>query len=253
MDPLPLNGECCFHKSCCGQVLCITCHEGIVASGHTNCSFRRAPDPVTTQDAQQLLFDRVVAGDLAAITQLGQHYLHGMWAGLPGSDVAGEDRVGFPHDISRAFDLTKCAAEQGCVDAMYNLAQSYVQGMPKYKCAKLSNQAFYWFHKAAEHGEMSAVHNLACCYGNGLGTEKSWPIAKTWFLKGSLLGDPASVEHLEWMLDRGHGGVTKEDLARARAGYNEVMRSIDEASQKARLRMSNPAGHRLGYNPLPRK
>ena len=49
MEMLPLNGECCSFRSS--------------AHGHINCSFCRAPEPVTTQDAQQLLFDRVVAGD----------------------------------------------------------------------------------------------------------------------------------------------------------------------------------------------
>ena len=42
-------------------------------------------------------------------------------------------------------------------------------------------KAFYWYQKAAENGQINAMFNLALCFKNGEGTEKNLEKAFYWY------------------------------------------------------------------------
>lgn len=62
-------------------------------------------------------------------------------------------------------------AEQGKVEAQYNLGRMYYfgHGVPQ-DCYKI---AVKWFSKAAEQGDAAAQNNLGVMYENGQGVPRS--------------------------------------------------------------------------------
>src|SRR5688572_14829042 len=81
------------------------------------------------------------------------------------------------HDKDKYFNETKKAAENGHVNAMFNLAACYYYGEGTEKNLE---KTFYWLQKAAENGYVNAMYNLAVCYSNGEGTEKNLEKAFYW-------------------------------------------------------------------------
>ena len=77
-------------------------------------------------------------------------------------------------DYQTAFKEWKPLAEQGDVDAQYNLAQMYRmgQGVPPNNAKTL-----YWYQKAAEQGHANAQSNLGVLYANGEGIPQNFKLA----------------------------------------------------------------------------
>jgi TPR repeat protein len=73
---------------------------------------------------------------------------------------------GVPKDMSEAAKWFYIAAEEGNLDAMYNLAQMYYKGTGVDKDEHL---AVLWYQKAADKGHAKSAHNLGIAYQNGAG------------------------------------------------------------------------------------
>lgn len=73
---------------------------------------------------------------------------------------------------------TQKIAEQGHVDAQYNLGNMYFNGRG---VPQDHRQAVAWYRKAAEQGDASAQNNLGVMYANGEGVPQSYSLAYTWF------------------------------------------------------------------------
>ncbi|USA54693.1 sel1 repeat family protein [Acinetobacter sp. C32I] len=85
------------------------------------------------------------------------------------------------------------AAEQGDVEAQYNLGAMYADGDG---VEQNDAKAFEWFQKAANQGEASAQYNLAVMYDNGKGIEKDIKQAYYWYFKAAEQGDLDAQHHL---------------------------------------------------------
>lgn len=88
-------------------------------------------------------------------------------------------------------------AEEGDVDAQYNLGIIYYhgEGVPKdYE------EALSWFHKAAEQDDADAQYNLGFMYGRGEGIEKSHAQSAAWFKRAADQGHKGAQEILEKMM-----------------------------------------------------
>jgi hypothetical protein len=80
-------------------------------------------------------------------------------------------------DFATALKEWKPLAEQGNVEAQYNLGVMYKQGhgvIQDYKAA------FKWFRKAAEQGHASAQYILGVSYGTGRGVPEDYIRAHMW-------------------------------------------------------------------------
>ena len=95
-------------------------------------------------------------------------------------------------DYQTAFKEWKPLAEQGDVDAQYNLAQMYRngQGVPQNY-----TQAVTWYKKAAEQGHVSAQLNLGIMYGTGRGIPQNYKIAYILFNLAASNGDADATKN----------------------------------------------------------
>lgn len=80
-------------------------------------------------------------------------------------------------------------AEQGDIQAQFNLAAAYFTG---YGVPKNLNEAVKWFRKAAEQGLAEAQHNLGYCYSNGVGVSQNEEEGIKWLRKAVDQGLPQS-------------------------------------------------------------
>ena len=83
------------------------------------------------------------------------------------------------NELNAVFQLLKIAAEQGYVDAQYNLGVCYYNGDG---VKQDYYEAFRWYKAAAEQGYAKAQCNLGLCYKYGDGVEKDFKEAYYWYL-----------------------------------------------------------------------
>jgi uncharacterized protein len=93
--------------------------------------------------------------------------------------------------------LTK--ADQGDVDAQYNLGIMYYHGEG---VAKDIDKALHWFQMAAEQEDADAQYNLGLMHGKGEGTGKDHRKSIQWFKKAADQGHAGAKEILEKMLKK---------------------------------------------------
>lgn len=85
-----------------------------------------------------------------------------------------EEPVKEPKPLTE-FEKLQLLAQRGNVDAQYALA---------YRC-KYDFEKFGWWKKAAEQGHVEAQYNVAVCYYNGDGTVTNYSEAAYWFEKSA--------------------------------------------------------------------
>ena len=94
--------------------------------------------------------------------------------------------IGVSKDIKKGLSLQKKSAELGYVAAQYNLGRTYLFGQKG--IVKSESLAFMWFEKAASQGFGEALYELANAYMNGIGVAKNVDLAlclyKSAFSKG---------------------------------------------------------------------
>ena len=91
-------------------------------------------------------------------------------------------------DYDKAVYWFEKAAEQGIVEALYNLGVCYANGEG---VSQDYTTAAYWYEKAAEQGYAKAQLNLGHLYFhyNGVGVKFDWEKALYWYEKAALQGN----------------------------------------------------------------
>ena len=102
------------------------------------------------------------------------------------------------------------AAEQGDVDAQFNLGVMYEQGKG---VAQDDKQAVAWFRKAAEQGNVYAQYMLGAMYFHGRGGAQDDKQAVAWTRKAAEQGDAAAQYLLGAMYFHGRGVAQDYKLA----------------------------------------
>jgi hypothetical protein len=90
-------------------------------------------------------------------------------------------------------------AEQGDVDAQYNLGIMYYHGEG---VSKDLEKALHWFHVAAEQDDADAQYNLGLMYGKGEAVKKDHRQSVQWFQKASDQGHAGAKEILGKMFKK---------------------------------------------------
>ena len=136
------------------------------------------------------------------------------------------------------------AAEQGDVEAQFNLAGMYAEGLG---VAKDEAEATKWYRKAAEQGDIDAQFNLGGRYVDGRGVEKNEVEAVKWYLKAADQGDAYAQFNLGMMYAEGRG-VAKDEAESAKwyskaaeQGNPEVQAALDDLHAQERSEDSAPS------------
>src|SRR5499427_2460187 len=90
------------------------------------------------------------------------------------------------HDYATAIGLWRPLADQGEVDAQYNLGVMYDKGQGVTRDYAL---AVSWFRKAADQGFAPAQLSLGVMYENGWGVTQNHLRAHVWFSLAAARGD----------------------------------------------------------------
>lgn len=100
-----------------------------------------------------------------------------------------QEGKGVEKDLTKAFNLTKQAADMGHAPAQAILSWFYTNGLGTEKNLQ---KAFEYTLKAAKQDYENAYGDLANLYYNGIGTPVNYPEARYWGEKGIELGDTAA-------------------------------------------------------------
>ncbi|MDB0048246.1 sel1 repeat family protein [Burkholderiaceae bacterium] len=120
-------------------------------------------------------------------------------------------------DYTTAFKEFAASAEQGNVDAQFNLALMYKngQGVPQdYK------QAVKWYTKAAEQGNANAQYSLGYRYANGQGVPQDNVYAHMWFNLAAANGDEDASKNRDIIAKR----MTTADISKAQSLARECLK-----------------------------
>lgn len=87
--------------------------------------------------------------------------------------------------------LFEAGGNQGLIEAQLSLASYYsrIDEQPK--------DAFYWYKKAAEQGNIDAQFEVGSCYALGIGTAKNLEEGKKWYRKAADKGHKEAQRELE--------------------------------------------------------
>ena len=112
------------------------------------------------------------------------------------------------HDYATAIGRWRPLADQGEVDAQYNLGVMYDKGQGVTRDYAI---AVSWFRKAADQGFAPAQLSLGVMYENGLGVPQDLTTAASWYRRAADQGDAAAQLNLRVMYENGWG-VTQNHL-----------------------------------------
>ena len=105
-------------------------------------------------------------------------------------------------DYKEAFRLWKQLAEQGNVEAQYNLGVIYYHGQEVPQDYK---EAVRWFRLSAEQGNADAQTDLGSMYANGTGVLQDYKEAVKWYRLAAEQGDALAHFNLGSMYHEGQG------------------------------------------------
>jgi uncharacterized protein len=117
---------------------------------------------------------------------------------------------GVPQDYREAARWYQSAAEQGQLEAEYNLGVLYAEGQGVLQDYRLAAR---WYRLAAEQGERDAQLNLAALYATGKGVAQDYIAAYQW-LELAARGGESDAERAK---ERIAGKMTSEQINQARA------------------------------------
>ena len=115
---------------------------------------------------------------------------------------------GVPLDDAEAVRWYRLAAEQGEARAQFNLGASYDFGRGVIEDA---DEAVRWYRLAVEQGEAAAQHNLGFMYATGRGVIEDADEALRWYRLAAAQGVASTQHHLGVVYNNGHG-VSKDDV-----------------------------------------
>ncbi len=121
----------------------------------------------------------------------------------------------FRGDYATALREWRPLAEEGDVDAQYNLGGLYYdgQGVPQNY-----GQARHWYEQAAAQGNVEAQRRLGVMYGNGYGVQQNYEQARQWFGKAAAQGLAYAQYGLGVLYENGYG--VPQDYVLAYKWYN---------------------------------
>jgi len=119
-------------------------------------------------------------------------------------------------DYSTAVKLLGELAEQGDVDAQFNLGLMYDKGKGVPQDYK---RAVNWYTKAAEQGVAGAQYNLGLMYANGQGVPQDYIKAHMWWNIASASGGEKARTDMDILA----GLMTQEQIAEAQEFAREWM------------------------------
>src|SRR5262249_137907 len=99
-------------------------------------------------------------------------------------------------DEATALGWFRKGAEQGDVDSLRNVADSYQLG---HGVARDQGEAMRWYEKAAEAGDAKSQYNVGWAYMKGEGVRKDKKLAQQWLGKASEQGDGQATDYLRLM------------------------------------------------------
>jgi uncharacterized protein len=125
------------------------------------------------------------------------------------------------------FLATKAKAENGDVDAQYQLAKLYKAG----KGTKKSDiEAVKWYRAVAAQKDARGQSMLGVMYTNGLGVKIDYDVAIKWFLKAAAQNSAHAKYNLGYMYSVGKG-VTR-DQAMSTEWFRQASELNDTGSQR---------------------
>lgn len=135
----------------------------------------------------------------------------------------GDDKV----DLVKEFLKTKAKAEQGDVDAQYQLAKLYKAGKG---VAKSDQTAVQWYRAVASQKDARGQSMLGVMYTNGLGVDRDYDVAIKWFMKAAAQDSPHAKYNLGYMHAVGKG--VPSDQVKATDWYRKAAELDDAGSQR---------------------
>jgi|TARA_B110000503_G_scaffold69901_1_gene108898 TPR repeat protein len=150
-------------------------------------------------------------------------------AKIPPIDYAAGVKAYLSGDFKHALAVWIPLAEQGLVEAQYNLGHMYRkgQGVPQNH-----KTAVKWYTLAAEKGEAVAQFNLGLMYENGEGVAKNDKAALNWLTLAAEQGHPFAQYNLGVIYARGRTDFT--DYERAYMWSN--LSSYNEKTSGAKIK-----------------
>ena len=130
-------------------------------------------------------------------------------------------------DYSKAREYFRTAADLGSVAAQLKLGYIYGRGLGIPKDAL---EAVRWYQLAAEAGNLAAIGQLEIMYMNGDEIDKEYQKAFHWCQRGADKGDRYSLCNLGLMYSRGDG-VEKDEIK----AFNCFQRAADMGDKKAQF------------------
>jgi len=141
-------------------------------------------------------------------------------------------------DYKKAMECFRGAAEQGHVNAQYNVGVMYERGKGITQDYK---EALKWYHKAAEQGNVNAQYNTGIIYFNGKGVPQDYKEAFKWFHKAAEQGYANAQYNIGVMYERGKG--INQDYEEALKWYHKA---AGQGKAKAQHNMGNMYANGLG-------
>lgn len=115
-------------------------------------------------------------------------------------------------DYAQALTRFDALARAGDVQAQYDLAQMYFQGIGT---AKNPLEGWHWLFSAAGAGNVAAMVQLGALFESGVGAERDYASAAQWYLRAARRGDPVGRFNLALMYLKGIGVPRDEVTALA--------------------------------------
>jgi TPR repeat protein len=180
------------HAFCCGKLICVSCWSAMDAASTTGlgapCPYCRAPRP-SAEERRVLLLGHAERGKKAwAQCKLGSYYREG--------------RNGFPQCYELAAHWISLAADQGYIEAQYNLGNMYYNGEG---VAQSYEKAAELYTLSAEGGNASARFNLGLLYSKGEGVAQSYEKAAELYTLAAEEGNASARYYLGLMYYKGEG------------------------------------------------
>jgi TPR repeat protein len=129
---------------------------------------------------------------------------------------------------SRAIEFYKLAAEQGNVDAAYNLWYIYHQ---HYDWKWNYREAFKWYSIAANGGSICAQNGLALLYLKGLGTDINYQKAIHWYTEAARSRNINTMVSLASIYRK--GDIVGQDYTKVLEWYKKAIKEESTVAQNS--------------------
>lgn len=114
---------------------------------------------------------------------------------------------GITKDTAKGKEWLEKSARQGYVPAQSYLAEIYYFGFNDY------DQAFRWWEQASRGGDLEALYNIACMYADGIGVKKNIVTANELLMKGAEKGNLNCIYNLANHYKKGLGVKQDDKMA----------------------------------------